>query len=113
MVTWNSRFIAFARAHGRTPSEQVRFDDAKWPGGPMVGFQLWITQQLREAFDAGHRSVCRDYNGLHVADQRAWDEWLERPGASRILDDPAVDTESKSEVSPETGNEGRGSSSPA
>lgn len=87
---WNPRYVAFARAHGRTPEEQAVFDDQKWPGGCMVGFQLWISQQLREAHEAGAGGVIRDLNGLHVWKQGEWDAWLNRPGASRIPDDPAV-----------------------
>jgi hypothetical protein len=87
---WNPRYAAFAKAHGRTPEEQSVFDDAKWPGGVMTGFILWVSQQQREAHAAGAGGIVRDLNGLHVWKQDQWDAWLNRPGASRIPDDPAV-----------------------
>lgn len=90
-VRWNPRYVAFARAHGRTPEEQAQFDDTKWPGGCMVGFQLWISQQLREAHAANQGSVFRDLNGLHVWVQAEWDVWLNRPNATRIPDDLLVE----------------------
>lgn len=90
-VRWNPRYAVFARAHGRTPEDQAQFDETKWPGGCMVGFQLWISQQLREAYAASQGSVFRDLNGLHVWVQSEWDVWLNRPNASRIPDDPLVE----------------------
>jgi len=87
---WNPNYVAFARAHGRTPDAQAQFDRAKWPGGQMTGFLLWVSQQVREAYAAGAGGVVQDRNGLHVTGQEAWAAWLGRPGASRIPDDPLM-----------------------
>jgi hypothetical protein len=88
---WNPRYTAFAMAHGRTPEEQAAFDDQKWPGGCMTGFALWISQQLREGYAAGSPAVVKSPScGLTSGPAALWDAWLNRPGASRIPDDPAV-----------------------
>jgi hypothetical protein len=36
---WNPRYVAYAKAHGRTPDEQLRHD------GSMAGFINWIAHQ--------------------------------------------------------------------
>lgn len=87
-MTWNPRYVAFAKAHGRTPEQQHLFDDEKWPGGRGIGFSLWISQQKLEAHKANHPSVVKDLNGLHVTEHALWDAWLSRESASRLPDDP-------------------------
>jgi hypothetical protein len=38
----NPRYLAYCRAHGRTPAEMLEHDDKEWPGGKMTGFILWL-----------------------------------------------------------------------
>ncbi|ESZ30432.1 hypothetical protein [Mesorhizobium sp. L2C084A000] len=49
IAAWNPRYANYARAHGRTPAEQVDQDSKAWPGGHMTGFVLWNTFRLRKA----------------------------------------------------------------
>ena len=68
---YQSRYVAYAAAHGRSPGDMLVFDRERWPGGAMAGFILWITARWRE-WDAntGHR-------GSHgPAEHKAFDAWL-------------------------------------
>ena len=42
---WNPRYVAYARAHGRTPEEMRAHDEKAWPGGRACGFILWMSEQ--------------------------------------------------------------------
>ena len=44
-MSWNPRYVAYARAHGRTPEEMRAHDADVWPGGRATGFILWISKQ--------------------------------------------------------------------
>lgn len=68
----NPRFANFARAHGRTPAEQLAADRAEWPGGVMAGFTLWNTERLREF--AKVQPLAFTCGGL--TDHAAYDAWL-------------------------------------
>lgn len=44
----NPRYLAYCRAHGKTP-EEMRVQDAEdFPGGKMCGFILWINGKVSE-----------------------------------------------------------------
>lgn len=70
---YQSRYIAYARAHGRTPEAQDAHDDEAWPGGCMTGFILWIGDRWAEWKTA----VNWPKAGV-IGDQqhREFDEWL-------------------------------------
>lgn len=68
----NSRYVAYARAHGKTPEAMAQADKAAWPGGSMTGFILWIAKQRRQ-FAALHPDKMM---GDAVRDQAAWSEFL-------------------------------------
>lgn len=39
---WNPYFVAYATAHGRSVTDMKIADRLDWPGGPAVGYQLWM-----------------------------------------------------------------------
>lgn len=69
---FNPRFVAFAKAHGRTASEQIVHDKDAWPGGCMVGFMLWIGK-AEQAFRRQHPAA---FIGHAIFDFDAWDAFL-------------------------------------
>jgi len=69
----NPRYVAYARAHRRTPDAQLEHDRKEFPGGCMTGFQLWIAEQRRE-FYAAHPEAF--YDRHTIGDSAAWDRWL-------------------------------------
>ena len=60
---WNPRFVAYSKAHGKTPAAMLRHDKRKWPGGCMVGFMHWIQDRWAE-WDAAHGRRQCDYHSL-------------------------------------------------
>lgn len=77
----NPRYVAFARAHGRTPDEQAAYDEARWPGAVMCGFMLWM-DQVKQAFrDASPGS----FIGSSIADQDAWDAFIAAQADAGVL----------------------------
>ena len=69
----NPRYVAYAKAHDRTPGQMMEHDRAAWPGGCMCGFLLWISEQ-RRAFYRACPSAFIDWH--MIADQAAWTEFL-------------------------------------
>lgn len=47
-MSWNVRYVAYARANGRKPEAQLKHDREAWPGGVMCGFILWISAKWAE-----------------------------------------------------------------
>lgn len=46
-MKWNPYFLAYARAAGREPDAQLEHDKARYPGGCMAGFIVWIAAAKR------------------------------------------------------------------
>lgn len=57
MKAWNPYFKAYAKAHDRSPEDQLTHDKDAWPGGCMAGFILWVN--------------------------KAWHDWSEETGEER------------------------------
>lgn len=70
----NPRYVAYAKAHGKTPEEMMSHDAKVWPGGVMCGFTLWIRQQ-KARFYGVHPECFLDRHTVY--DQEAWAAWLE------------------------------------
>ena len=79
-MKWNPRYVLWAKKHGLSPEEMIEKDRTDWPGGCMVGFSLWIQEEVK--------AICAFY-GFKQADLRligpvcgedmhkAFDKWLE------------------------------------
>jgi hypothetical protein len=73
---WNPRYVAYAKAHGRTPEEMRAHDENAWPGGRMCGFMLWNSARWREWKKANGVPASADAH-LYVRDAHAkYDAWL-------------------------------------
>lgn len=80
----NPRYLAYCRAHGKTPEQMEARDGILWPGGSMVGFQLWMAEQKR-AFHAANPGAFFDPNKAEsIVDFAAWDAWLEQAGSKGV-----------------------------
>jgi hypothetical protein len=75
--SWNPRYVAYARAHGKRPEDMLAADKLAFPGGCMGGFICWIWANLAR-FAAAHPEAMI---GGHVSDQGAWTAWLEKAQA--------------------------------
>ena len=73
MKDWNPKYVAYAKAHGKTPDEMMAHDEAAWPGGVMCGFILWMSKQ-KQAFLKAHPEAFLDR--WVISDHKAWDAWL-------------------------------------
>jgi hypothetical protein len=71
---YQPRFVAYARAHGRSPEAQLTHDQALWPGGRMLPFLQWIQQQ-REVFAAAHPEHMME---RAIRKQEVFTRWCER-----------------------------------
>jgi hypothetical protein len=71
-LAFNPRYANYARAHGRTPEEQIVHDAKDWPGGHMTGFVLWNTYRLREAA----KEIPQAFFMGQITDHAAYDAWL-------------------------------------
>lgn len=66
MSTWNPRYVAYAKAHGKTPEEMQAGEKS------MVGFILWIGGQVVE-FRKAHPDA---FVGSAIQDHAAFDRFL-------------------------------------
>lgn len=74
---WNPRYVAYCEAHNVTdPDEMIAFDHARFPGGRMTGFIVWI-QAMWIRWDRANPG--RTMHG--PAEHHDFDRWLrnERP----------------------------------
>lgn len=83
----NPRYVAYARAHGRTPDEQYEHDRERWSGGAMTGFLCWMSQR-RQAF-LRLWPCCQPNNGFAAAPvaslhAESWDRFLQACADRRI-----------------------------
>lgn len=69
-------YLAYCRAEGRTPEAQLAHDDARFPGGVMTGYILWIAEQWRRFAAATGFEPLRNQDALDalfVGLAAAWD----------------------------------------
>lgn len=70
-VVYQSRYVAYARAHDMAPEAMDAHDNERFPGGCMAGYITWINDRWRE-WEAltGRRQPYTD------ADHDSFDAWL-------------------------------------
>lgn len=70
---WNPRYIAYAKAHGRTPEEMKAFDEHRFRNAGGMGFVLWMHDRQAEArLQAPHLF----HRSGGIADQDGYTDWL-------------------------------------
>lgn len=83
MRIWNPRFVAYARAHGGAPKEQLKLDEEAYPGGKMAGFIFWVEDRWHEWRSAPGHTRHRGHTPCdHCQDSKGFDAWLSQ-GATR------------------------------
>lgn len=70
MTSWNRRFVAFAKANGRTPEAQNAIDLA---GTHKLEFILWMSRKWQEFAEA---HGCKVSYWLQIWDHTEFDKWL-------------------------------------
>lgn len=68
----NPRYVEYARAHGKTPQEQMDADRVTWPGGVMTEFICWIGARWAEWDKLQGRKLGEPHIGKDHADFDAW-----------------------------------------
>jgi len=66
-VKFQPYFIAYAKAHGRTPEQQLEADGRRWPGGIMCGFICWIAERKNQFRELHPECFCGDNISRHAA----------------------------------------------
>lgn len=69
--TYQPRYIAFAKSQGRTPEEQMAYDETRWPGGVMSGFICFMM-----AMSARYRSAAGIKGNEPILDQNEFDWFI-------------------------------------
>jgi hypothetical protein len=70
-------YVAYARAHGRSPGGMRRHDRRRWPGGCACGFLLWGNERLHAwAVLTGHPRAKDPYAPMWETDLKAYHTWL-------------------------------------
>ena len=69
----NPRYVAYAKAHNKTPAKMLEHDKKKWKGGCMCGFILWIDQKKQEFFKAHPEAF---FDRYRISDQNKWTNFL-------------------------------------
>lgn len=69
----NPRYLAYCRAHEKTPEEMHAHDAQAWPGGSACGFILWMSAQLQAFEKESPRSF---WPGHVLVDQAGLDRFL-------------------------------------
>ena len=82
-VDYQPRYLAYCRAHGRTPEAMLAHDSDAWPGGRLCGFILWISDRWHEwRVATGSRAHALDRKT--DAEHAAFDAWLNGVTQRRI-----------------------------
>lgn len=83
VVEYQSRFVAYAKAHGLEPEKMIESDRKRWPGGAMCGFILWLGSRWAEWGSArgltkigGGWLRNKRYYLLSQEDHNSFDAWL-------------------------------------
>lgn len=64
------RYAAYCAAHGRDPESMLLYDRARFPGGVMVGFMVWLHEHW-ERWMPEYR-----YRSKTSEDHEAFTAWL-------------------------------------
>lgn len=74
---YQPNYVAYAKAHGRTPTAQMAHDEKRWHGGVMCGFILWMAQMRRLFFVKCPRAFMDQFT---ISDLAGWGKFLRTEG---------------------------------
>lgn len=72
-MEWQPRYLAYAKAHGRTPEAQREHDRREWPGAAACPIILWLRRREQEFAKAHPEAVTR---GAGILDHDAYTRFL-------------------------------------
>jgi len=75
---WSFRYNEYARAHRCSPERMLERDRARYPGGKMAGYMLWVGARLQAFADLNgwKRDLGPNDHVWSDEDYAAFDEWL-------------------------------------
>lgn len=76
----NPNYLAYCKAHGKTPEEMIASDEKEYPGGKMCGFIIWISQQERR-YKTKHPE---NFIGDFIHNRDLWTTFLTNEGTKLI-----------------------------
>jgi hypothetical protein len=77
----NPHYLAYARAHDKSPTEMFDYDFAAWPGGCMCGFLLWISDRKQEFWNEQPQAFLDE---VLYHDQTAWAAFLQSAADRKV-----------------------------
>lgn len=76
--SYNSRFINYARVHGKTPGEMFDADRVRFPGGRMAGFITWNRVHINNFYTAHPEAFYKSPGDPpRLVDHAAYDAYLD------------------------------------
>lgn len=76
MMEYQTRYIAYAKHHGRSPDDQMAADELRFKGGCMAGFIAWISQMWAKWWTEAGRDAGLSRTIHGPAEHAHFDRWL-------------------------------------
>lgn len=64
MSNWNPRYTAYACSHGLSETAMLEADRAKYPGGCMAGYIIWVSNKASEFRRMTNTPIIADHDAF-------------------------------------------------